>query len=842
MEDLEGIDQQHNFQRQKFFLIEAPENVINNSQKGRYWKTFSNICRKLNESFEQKYEVLIFFRSRGNNAFKGCAKQLEKGYILDGQMDERKACYMIEVKWIYKTEINIRDINDIIHTIDPTTYGERIQQGSVLYHKIGQKILNFGKQFQLSQNKKVQIRQQTMQKKYRMRSPSPSQNRGSSNQSNNSNRQINISNSGCSYAAMQKSSSGSVDNNQQIQIGQLEQNETQNYKDINKSKDSQINMVQQQKPFKGNQDLVNEYEAEIKKLQNDVKNKNQIIQTLQQKQIIELQNYEIKILKLEQQLKDYQDILKKNDIKDYFKQNLEMNLPKILDDEKIDKIVKDNIIKNELQLKLLEDMTSNSSRNSQKIQNLQKILYYIPANQYVEQQYLRKGGFASIYKGIIKRNRQTQMASNSMSISDELQHHIPYEDFNTYDQIIEEECVIKKFCVNLDNMEQIKFFFHEILMLAKIPIHKNIIKVLGYSVNYEELKNQQFKIMEKKLECKIFLEYAQEGNLHDFILKNKGFQQLRHKAQQLDQAPNSVQQQIDLQNQSQQQQQLLQQQLQSLSAENRVLYLSAQSNEYSLQQQQLLSQLNQPNNNSNNITNNNNNFSETYPEIQMDGNNEYNDQFPQVLAKAQSNNVIIDQNLISSGNFNANNTQISQQSTNSSSKVLKIDPNIKQVRQIKLKMCIQISDGLMELHKNNIMHLDIKPDNILINKAWTAKITDFGISKQIESTKVTSIIGQTIRYMPHEYQSEVVSHKTDIWSLGCIFYFIFSEQEPWSGCTNLQIAKRLNEKCDFFQNNNMEKCDLISDVLKHCLVHDHKKRWDAFQINLELRKLLDQLE
>lgn len=40
-----------------------------------------------------------------------------------------------------------------------------------------------------------------------------------------------------------------------------------------------------------------------------------------------------------------------------------MNLPKILDDEKIDKIVKDNIIKNELQLKLLEDMT-NSSRNS----------------------------------------------------------------------------------------------------------------------------------------------------------------------------------------------------------------------------------------------------------------------------------------------------------------------------------------------------------------------------------------------------------------------------------------------------------------------------------------------
>lgn len=41
-------------------------------------------------------------------------------------MDERKACYMIEVKWIYKTEINIRDINDIIHTIDPTTYGERI--------------------------------------------------------------------------------------------------------------------------------------------------------------------------------------------------------------------------------------------------------------------------------------------------------------------------------------------------------------------------------------------------------------------------------------------------------------------------------------------------------------------------------------------------------------------------------------------------------------------------------------------------------------------------------------------------------------------------------------------
>ena len=82
----------------------------------------------------------------------------------------------------------------------------------------------------------------------------------------------------------------------------------------------------------------------------------------------------------------------------------------------------------------------------------------------------------------------------------------------------------------------------------------------------------------------------------------------------------------------------------------------------------------------------------------------------------------------------------------------------------------QILNGLDYAHKNNVIHRDIKPNNIIINKEGVVKITDFGISKNIGDNSMTSTgatIG-TLYYMSPEQilRPRSVDQRTDLYSLG----------------------------------------------------------------------------
>ena len=74
----------------------------------------------------------------------------------------------------------------------------------------------------------------------------------------------------------------------------------------------------------------------------------------------------------------------------------------------------------------------------------------------------------------------------------------------------------------------------------------------------------------------------------------------------------------------------------------------------------------------------------------------------------------------------------------------------------------------------------MKPKNILIDDNFEVKITDFGIAKIVEGTKSTVALGLSERFAPYEiHNGSKVSKKSDIWSLGCIIYFIFTGNKPW---------------------------------------------------------------
>lgn len=98
----------------------------------------------------------------------------------------------------------------------------------------------------------------------------------------------------------------------------------------------------------------------------------------------------------------------------------------------------------------------------------------------------------------------------------------------------------------------------------------------------------------------------------------------------------------------------------------------------------------------------------------------------------------------------------------------------------------QTLSGLAYLHREGILHRDLKADNILLDVDGTAKISDFGISKKTDNIygndKTNSMQGSVFWMAPEVIRSEGegYSAKVDIWSLGCVVLEMFAGRRPWS--------------------------------------------------------------
>ncbi|MDN6730839.1 MAG: Stk1 family PASTA domain-containing Ser/Thr kinase [Atopostipes suicloacalis] len=103
----------------------------------------------------------------------------------------------------------------------------------------------------------------------------------------------------------------------------------------------------------------------------------------------------------------------------------------------------------------------------------------------------------------------------------------------------------------------------------------------------------------------------------------------------------------------------------------------------------------------------------------------------------------------------------------------------------------QILDGIAYAHQNNVIHRDIKPHNILIFHNGHVKITDFGIALAISQNSITqtnSLLG-SVQYMsPEQARGNIVTKKSDIYSLGIVLYELLTGTVPFDGESAVSVA------------------------------------------------------
>lgn len=103
----------------------------------------------------------------------------------------------------------------------------------------------------------------------------------------------------------------------------------------------------------------------------------------------------------------------------------------------------------------------------------------------------------------------------------------------------------------------------------------------------------------------------------------------------------------------------------------------------------------------------------------------------------------------------------------------------------------QLTSAIAHAHQNQIIHRDIKPQNILMDESEKVKITDFGIAMALEDTSFTrtnSVLG-TVHYLsPEQARGGTATKKSDIYSLGIVLYELLTGELPFSGESAVAIA------------------------------------------------------
>ena len=141
----------------------------------------------------------------------------------------------------------------------------------------------------------------------------------------------------------------------------------------------------------------------------------------------------------------------------------------------------------------------------------------------------------------------------------------------------------------------------------------------------------------------------------------------------------------------------------------------------------------------------------------------------------------------------------------------------------------QLASALDHAHKHNIIHCDIKPQNIVLTEAMVPKIVDFGISRIVSNETMAftaSVVGSVHYFSPEQAQGLAVTAQSDIYSLGIVFYEMLTGKVPFDGNNAVSVArKQVEEQAPPLKEYWPEAPDALQRIIDKALAKNCKDRY-----------------
>jgi serine/threonine-protein kinase len=142
---------------------------------------------------------------------------------------------------------------------------------------------------------------------------------------------------------------------------------------------------------------------------------------------------------------------------------------------------------------------------------------------------------------------------------------------------------------------------------------------------------------------------------------------------------------------------------------------------------------------------------------------------------------------------------------------------------------IEIARALGAAHAAGIVHRDVKPQNVLLDREGTAKVTDFGIARVLDQDGLTAdgrVLGTTDYVSPEQALGHAVSGQSDLYSLGIVLFEMLTGEVPFSGANQVQVAMRhVREELPDVRTRRPEVSSALAAVLERATAKDVAERY-----------------